>query len=182
MSIVSSRDADFLSIAKLLADQPRLEAEYKRLQEARAQAEEVLKMVGPAKDVLRLREEARANSMHAAALAKQAEMDARVEVSKARMSAQTIVAAAEAEARELLTKAKADADAAKKALQDAQDAKQKAELEARAATARRELLDQEIASATSEKEKSEAAWDAAQVERGRLSRLADKFKRELSGE
>ena len=122
--------SDFLAIASVLADPNRVAEEYQKLEKARQEAQEVIKLVGPANEIMAMRVEAeRLQNAAQTALddaetfSKKLKGDAQVQaadiVSKAQEKAAEIVSVAEEKLQDAIA-AEARAD---KAADEAKEAK-----------------------------------------------------------
>lgn len=121
--------SDFLAIASVLADPNRVAEEYQKLEKARQEAQEVIKLVGPANEIMAMRVEAeRLQNAAQTALddaetfSKKLKGDAQVQaadiVSKAQEKAAEIVSVAEKKLQDAIaaeTRADKAADEAKEA-------------------------------------------------------------------
>lgn len=102
MSIVRESGINFMDMVSFLADPEKIKAEYQRLEEARAGAQKLIDLVGPAGEVIRLRDEAmRMND------------DARSSMLSAKSDAVKILSDAKGRAVEILAQASGDAEAMK---------------------------------------------------------------------
>jgi hypothetical protein len=127
--------SDFLAIASVLADPAKVAEEYKKLETARMQAEEVIKLVGPAQEIMsmreqvdRLRNDTQTKLEEANVFSQKVKSDAQVTaaeiIADAQKKAAEIVSIAEDKMRAATTLQKSvegsilDAEAKKKAAED----------------------------------------------------------------
>jgi hypothetical protein len=120
--------SDFLAIASVLADPARVAEEYQKLEKAKQEAQEIIKLVGPANEIMAMRSDA--EKLHNAAqtalddaetFSKKMKGDAQIQaadiVSKAQEKAAEIVTAAEEKMQDVIA-------AEAKAIEASKDAKE----------------------------------------------------------
>lgn len=112
MSIVGGQDKptentsnDFFSIATLLGNPAKLKAEYDKLENAKREAERVVALVGPAREVMALREQAKVDANRAAAALAQANDNAQMTMRSTQERAAQLTAHAEQNARSVMESA-----------------------------------------------------------------------------
>lgn len=165
MSIVSAKNGgDLLSVAKLLADPERLARELERFETVRKQAEDAVKLVAPAQEILRLREIMAKEHADALRLKDEAKELARKIVDEARAKATEVMDAARSTIKEAEERIASIEARSKELNAMAQDAHRKVTLEAAAAVKRREELDAALAEASEAKAKADAARERADAE------------------
>ncbi len=141
MSIVDSKDSASLDVLSLIADPSKFSAKLNEFKAAKAAADESIALVGPAQEILSMRDQLKAELAAAQAALAQAERDA-----------ERRIAEATAQAARILAQAEADAGVAKATLESAQE--QAAELRKQAA-AELTLASQERETAQSMREANE---------------------------
>lgn len=160
--------ANILDLLATVVSNPTVyEAKLKALQEAVAENQKYVELVGPASDIIRMQTDIRAAKEAQDKATAQAELDAEAEIKKAKATAESIVAEANAKADAILANA-ADAEAkatrllseAGSQLSAATQAKDAADAATKAANVRAEKL----TIATQEQIEAKAAYDAAKAD------------------
>lgn len=182
MSIVGggqTNGAELFAIAQLLADPAKLKAEHDRLNSLREQAEAIFKLVGPAQDILKLREEVIADRAKAAKEFARAQEEAREVMVAARRSASDIARAAERDAAETRDKIGALLDEAKLRRDEVAKQLQALSLKGAAVEKTQALLDRAVKDAEVAIAAARAEAEALKAERARLSEVVAKLADEL---
>jgi hypothetical protein len=171
---------EFLTVAHVLSNADALAAEYRKLSDAREQAQKVIDLVGPAEDILRMRasidneqtaatEALRAARTRAEGIASMAKLEASRTASAAQAAADAVRAEAEkttAAARVLMD----DATARARALDGRQAALDSA---LQAATAREDAASRAIEAADKEKKALEGAREALRAAGAQIAAFVD---------
>lgn len=163
---------NFLSVASLLSNASALEAEYKKLSDAQAKAQAVIDLVGPAQDILRMRESIDAEQTAATQALVDAKQEAAELVKEARARAVAIVSGAEKAAAALNAEAEQSVVDAKALFAKAQLKVQEAEARNRAVTDAMTAASMRERVAADAKTRAEAAQMDLLAERARLQDVA----------
>lgn len=105
MSIVRESSNNFLDMVAFLADPEKVKAEYQRIESARADAQKLVDLVGPAQEVIKLRDEAMRMNDEARTSLASAKSDASRTTSDAKSKAEAILAQARQKADEMTAQA-----------------------------------------------------------------------------